>query len=80
VHLSARVLKSSSSPDKSHAVCCYLLLQNEVCFVNGGEQASCCTGYTCTPDSSVKVETSLAEKVMGGVPGVCKKVSATLSA
>jgi hypothetical protein len=55
-------------------------LQNEVCFVTGGEQSSCCTGYTCTPDSSVKVETSLVEKVMGGVPGVCKKVSATLSA
>lgn len=62
------------------SVCLLLCPQNEVCFITGGEQSSCCAGYTCTADSSVKVEASLAEKVMGGLPGVCRKVSATLSA
>jgi len=60
--------------------CPTLLLQNEVCFTNGGEQSTCCSGYTCIPDTSVQLEASLAVKVLGGTPGVCKKVSATLSA
>lgn len=57
-----------------------LRLQNEVCFVTSGEQSSCCAGYTCTADTSVQIEVSLAQKLTGGVPGVCRKASATLSA
>jgi hypothetical protein len=48
--------------------------------VTGSEQSSCCPGYTCTPDSSVQIEGRVAEKVLGGAAGLCRKVSATLNA
>lgn len=60
--------------------CPTLRPQNDVCFTSGGEQSTCCSGYTCIADTSVQLEASLAVKVLGGMPGVCKKLSATLSA
>lgn len=67
-------------------VAVFACVQNEVCFVSGNDQSSCCPGHVCTPagaDSSAQLEAHVVQKVMTGAAaslGVCKRVSAALNA
>lgn len=58
--------------------------ENEACFVapggGAGQQSTCCEGFVCQADAAVQLEAHVAQKLLGGSPGLCKRSAAAFGA